>query len=124
MKSSNKSFVIASDSVPETVVQSGRNTSKQVLISSERAPHFAMRRITIKAGGGLPNHTNEVEHEQFVLIGTGQVGIGDKIFTVKKGDALLIPAGINHWYENSGDEAFSFLCLVPNKPDKITMITD
>ena len=35
---------------------------------------------------------------------------------------VYIPAGVPHWYETIGDEPFEFLCMVPNKPDKITVI--
>ncbi len=50
--------------------------SKQVLISAEEAPHFAMRCFTIQPGGKMPLHTNTVEHEQFVLSGKAEVTLG------------------------------------------------
>lgn len=103
-------------------VEAGRDTSMQMLISSEEAPHFAMRKFTIQPGGSMPNHTNLVEHEQYVLEGKAKVGIGDEIFEVQSGDVVLIPAGIAHWYENIGEEPLEFLCLVPNKPDHIEVL--
>jgi quercetin dioxygenase-like cupin family protein len=124
MTPDNKRIVIESKSVPETEVKAGSGTSMQMLISPESAPNFAMRCFTIKPGGGMPNHTNEVEHEQYVIGGTAQIGIGDELFTVKKGDVVFIPAGVPHWYENSDDDDFSFLCLVPNKPDTITIVSE
>ena len=36
-------------------------------------PHFAMRRFTMGEGGGMPLHTNRVEHEQYVLAGRARV---------------------------------------------------
>ena len=103
-------------------VEAGRDTSMQMLISSEEAPHFAMRKFTIQPGGSMPNHTNLVEHEQYVLEGKAKVGIGDEIFEVQSGDVVLIPAGIAHWYENIGEEPLEFLCLVPNEPDHIEVL--
>jgi quercetin dioxygenase-like cupin family protein len=103
-------------------VSAGKNTFRQILIGSEEAPNFAMRRFIIESGGEMPNHTNTVEHEQLVLAGRAEVGIGDKIFEVKKNDVVFIPADIPHWYKTIGDEAFEFLCMVPNAKDVIKII--
>jgi len=105
-------------------VTNGVKNTKQVLISSQEAPNFALRRFVMEPGGGMPRHTNTVEHEQFVLGGKARIGIGDEIFEVKKGDVVFIPENIPHWYQNTGDEVFEFLCIVPNKADKTTMLSD
>ena len=47
----------------------------------------------MEPGGGMPKHTNTVEHEQYVLKGKARVGIGEKLFEVNTGDAVLIPVG-------------------------------
>ena len=104
-----------------TEVKAGTKTTMQVLISSSEAPNFAMRRFEIQPGGGMPLHTNAVEHEQIVLGGRGRVVLGDEIHEVEKNDVLFIPAGLKHSYESIGDEPFVFICSVPNVPDKIEM---
>ena len=104
------------------VVEAGTDTTIQVLISSEEGPNFAMRRFVIQPGGGMPNHTNLVEHEQYVLGGHAKIGIGSEEFEVKKGDVVFIPAEIPHWYKNVGQVPFEFLCLIPNKSDTITIL--
>jgi quercetin dioxygenase-like cupin family protein len=119
-----KAYVVELESVQKNIVEAGVKTSIQVLISPDTAPNFAMRCFTIEPGGGMPNHTNTVEHEQYVLGGSAEVGIGGKVYRVKAGDVVFIPAGVPHWYKNEGDEAFRFLCLVPNQPDTIEMIKD
>jgi quercetin dioxygenase-like cupin family protein len=70
----------------------------------------------------MPNHTNMVEHEQYVLRGHASIGIGDETFVVRTGDAVFIPQGIPHWYKNTGEENFEFLCIIPNKEDRITLL--
>ena len=94
----------------------------KMLLSPDESPNFAMRCFTIEAGGHMPFHTNSVEHEQFVLGGKARVKVGDKTFEAVAGDILLIPAGVPHSYETVGDEAYSFLCLVPKGEDCITMV--
>ncbi len=110
--------------VEVTVVPSGVKTTRQVLISAHEGPHFAMRRFVMEPGGGMPRHTNTVEHEQYVLSGTARIGIGDEVFEVAKGDVIYIPAEIPHWYQNTGNEPFEFLCIVPNLPDMTTIIEE
>ena len=105
-------------------VSAGKNTTRQVLIGSEQAPNFAMRKFTIAPGGSMPNHKNSVEHEQYVLGGRARIGIGDKVYEVKKDDTVYIPAGTAHWYECLGEEPFEFICVVPNAEDKIELIEE
>jgi len=110
------------DHVTAEIIQSGIGVTKKVLISQEEAPNFAMRCFEIQPGGSMPNHTNLVEHEQLVLSGRAKIGIGVKVFEIKKDDIVFIPAEVPHWYINNGDEPFRFLCLVPNKPDTTTIL--
>ena len=110
--------------VPEEPVAAGTGTTRQVLISSEEGPHFALRRFIMQPGGGMPAHTNTVEHEQYVLRGSAKVGIGERIVEVREGSVVFIPAGTPHWYQATSDEPFEFLCVVPNLPDKIELADD
>jgi len=118
----NHPLVTSAASVPANDVPAGRKTTIQVLIPPDRAPNFAMRCFTIEPGGGMPNHTNMVEHEQYVLNGAAEVGIGTEVHQVKTGDVVFIPANMPHWYRTIGEEPFRFLCLVPNQPDTIRIV--
>lgn len=108
--------------VEVSAVAAGTATTIQVLISAQEGPHFAMRRFVIQPGGGMPLHTNTVEHEQYVLKGGARVQIGEKVHQVRPGDAVFIPAGIPHSYLNDGAENFEFLCMIPNLPDEIRLV--
>ncbi len=103
----------------ETVGGGATATSRQVLIGPHEAPNFALRRFVMQPGGGIPPHTNTVEHEQYVLRGRAKLGIGEEVVEVGKDDVVFIPAGVPHWYRVEGDEPFEFLCAVPNLPDRI-----
>ena len=109
--------------VPLEPVEAGEGVTFQILIGPTEAPNFAMRRFIIEPGGGMPNHTNAVEHEQFVLRGHARIGLGDEVIEVNATDIVFIPAGVPHWYQNIGPEPFEFLCLVPNKPDTLKLLT-
>ncbi len=118
-----KPVVRRGDDVAHETVDAAEGLKKGVLIDeSDGAPHFAIRRFELAAGAEVPRHTNAVEHEQYVLAGEYVVGIGDEEHVVRAGDSLFIPAGVEHWYRNDGDEAGAFLCAVPNGDDEIELV--
>jgi quercetin dioxygenase-like cupin family protein len=110
------------DDVRAEPVSVGTGTTRQVLIGPDEGPHFAMRRFVIAPGGGMPAHTNTVEHEQYVLAGSATIGIGDETREVRRGDIVYIAAGTPHWYQAHTGEPFEFLCVVPNLPDTIALV--
>jgi quercetin dioxygenase-like cupin family protein len=110
------------DDVKRDPVGAGKGTVRQVLIGPDEGPNFALRRFIMEPGGGMPKHTNTVEHEQYVLRGRARIGLAGDVVEVKEGDVLFIPAGLPHWYEALGDEPFEFLCVVPNAPDTIELV--
>ncbi|RJT04420.1 cupin domain-containing protein [Halococcus sp. IIIV-5B] len=104
-------------------VDAADGLEKGVLVDESRgAPNFAIRRFTLAPGAEVPKHTNEVEHEQYVLDGEYVAGIDGEEHTVSAGDSLLIPAGTVHWYRNAGDEPGAFICAVPNGDDAIELV--
>jgi quercetin dioxygenase-like cupin family protein len=110
--------------VPEEQVPAGRSTVRQVLIGPEEGPHFALRKFRMDPGGGMPLHTNTVEHEQYVLRGRARVVVGDEVLEVTRDDVVFIPGGVPHSYEALGDEPFEFLCVVPNLPDETRVLEE
>ncbi len=119
-------------------VDAADGLKKGVLIDETHgAPNVALRRFTLAAGGEVPRHTNDIEHEQYVLSGEYVVGVndapaahradgeavdGDEEYTVSAGDAIHIPAGVVHWYRNDGDEEGAFICAVPTGDDEIQLL--
>ncbi len=110
--------------VPAEPVKAGTGTTRQVLIGPDEGPNFAMRRFIMEPGGGMPPHTNTVEHEQYVLRGKATIGIGGESREVMAGDVVFIAAGTPHWYKAHAGEPFEFLCVVPNLPDRIDIVKD
>lgn len=112
------------DEVPLDVVTGGTATARQILIGEESSPNFAIRRFVMEPGGGMPLHTNTVEHGQYVLTGQATIRIADETVQVSAGDSVHIPANVPHSYSVEGEERFEFLCVVPNAPDKITVVQE
>jgi len=108
--------------LPRHPVADGTGATRQVLVGSDEAPHFALRRFEIAPGGGMPLHANAVEHEQLVLAGRARVRIGDREHEVEPGSVVYVPAGVPHAYRVVGTEPFAFLCAVPNGPDTVRLL--
>jgi quercetin dioxygenase-like cupin family protein len=108
--------------IESTPVKDGVGVTRKVLISKEEGPNMYMRCFTIQPGGRLVRHSNTVEHEQFIVAGKAKLGIGGEVFDVQKGDVVFIPALSPHFYTNTGDDPFEFLCVVPNKEDVLTLL--
>ena len=110
------------DEVGWKEVAAGAATRSQVLLGAgDGVPNFALRRFRMETGGGMPLHTNTVEHEQFVLRGRAEIRIGDETHVVEAGRVLYIPAGVPHSYRVL-EAPFEFLCVVPTAPDRVEIV--
>ena len=114
-------YVRKKDSCESLEIAAGQGTTMQVLISSEEAPNFAFRKFLMDPHGGMPKHTNLVEHEQYVLSGSGVIEIAGVSFEVSAGDSVYIPSQVPHSYK-AGKDGFEFICVVPNKEDKVEIV--
>jgi len=111
-----------SSGVERREIAAGTATEMQLLLGpADGAPNFAMRRFIMGPGGGMPRHTNSVEHQQWVLRGRARIGLGDEVHEVGPEDVLYIPAGMPHYYDVI-EAPFEFLCMVPDAPDEIRIL--
>jgi quercetin dioxygenase-like cupin family protein len=121
MSKANNGVVRRADAIERQVVGAGKATELQVLLGEgDGMPNFAMRRFIMGEGGGVPRHTNTVEHGQYVLKGRARITIGDDVHEVAAGSVLYIPAGAPHDYQVI-EAPFEFLCMVPNGEDRIAI---
>ncbi len=92
------------------------------VLSPDEEKDFLVRKVSIQAGGSMPNHTNKIQHQQYVLSGEAKVVVGDEVYHAKKGDFLYIPTGVNHYYEACYNDGYEFLCMITTQDDKIELI--
>jgi quercetin dioxygenase-like cupin family protein len=97
------------------LVPRARGTRMVVLIGvDDGAPNFLTRKFVLEPGARIPAHRHpNIEHEQVMLSGEMVLGLDEKTVTVTAGQAVFIPAGVTHWYENRSDANVEFLCMVP-----------
>jgi quercetin dioxygenase-like cupin family protein len=111
----------SSDEFPRNDVPKTQKVKIAVLTPSEDKD-FIVRKIKIEAGGSMPNHTNIIQHQQYVLSGEAKVVVGDNEYHAKTGDFIYIPAGINHYYTACYESDYEFLCMITTKEDNIVMV--
>jgi quercetin dioxygenase-like cupin family protein len=117
-----RATVIAPQAAPAPPVKRARGARMAVLIGPEQgAPNFITRRFILAAGARIPAHRHPtIEHEQVMIRGEMVLGMGDEVRTVRAGDAIYLPAGCAHWYENRTAVEVEFLCVVPNTKEYAT----
>ena len=76
----------------------------EVLQTTRRSQTAVMTLAPGKSSGAKEGHKNS---DQVLLLLEGELDgeIGDEKATLKKGDVLLIPAGVKHQFKNRGDKS-------------------
>jgi quercetin dioxygenase-like cupin family protein len=88
-------------------------TMRVVIGPDEGAPFFNMRVFEVEPGHSTPQHSHWWEHEVFVLSGEGVVKTTDGDVPIGHGSTVFVPGGEMHQFQNRGDSALRFICLVP-----------
>jgi quercetin dioxygenase-like cupin family protein len=99
-----------------TPVDAATGTTMSTLIGPDDGPaRFATRRFVIAPGGRIPAHSHaDTEHEQVVVAGEIHLTLDGEPLVARPGDAIFIPAGTVHAYENRGFTDAEFICVIPN----------
>ena len=85
-----------------------------LIADKEGSKRIHLRRFTLKPGAKMTYHVHDnCEHLQYYLKGKSKVRLGEHEKYLCPGDALFIPSGVPHLYENIGEEDLQFLCIVP-----------
>jgi quercetin dioxygenase-like cupin family protein len=122
MSTSPTATVRPAAAVPATEIKAGTDAAVQVLVGPQQGEtSYVLRRFIFGEGGGMPMHTNLVEHQQYVLRGRAKITIADAVHEVSADDTLFIPALMPHSYEVI-EGPFEFICVVPDKPDQVTLV--
>ncbi|WP_332900287.1 cupin domain-containing protein [Haladaptatus sp. CMSO5] len=75
--------------------------------------------VTIAPDARGSRHVREVEEIVFVLSGTGRIVTDDDSHDLAAGQAAIIPPGVHHYHENTGDEEWKKLWIfAPQGPEK------
>lgn len=105
----NEKFVTA----PQAV-----NAFKKTLISpNEGWEGWVMRLFTLKDKGNTPRHSHGWPHINFIVSGTGILHLDGRDYPVKAGSVAYVPSDTIHQFTATGEQDFSFICIVPEEGD-------
>jgi quercetin dioxygenase-like cupin family protein len=90
-------------------------TMRVVIGPDVGAPFFNMRVFEVQPGYGTPHHNHWWEHEVFVLSGQGLVKTDQGDIPIAHGSTVFVPGDEMHQFQNTGDDALRFICLVPQE---------
>lgn len=94
------------------------NVIKQSLVGPAQGWRgWVMRLFTLKGGGHTPRHAHPWPHINYMVSGKGILYLDGKEYTVEPGFVAYIPGEAEHQFKNSGDQEFSFICIVPEEGD-------
>lgn len=83
------------------------------------AKNFAMGLVIIEPGKKTSKHTRDVEEIIYVIKGEVLVITNEVEYTLKEGDSILIPAGIEHYHENRSPNVIEQIYIfTPQGPEK------
>jgi quercetin dioxygenase-like cupin family protein len=95
-----------------------RDVVKRVLVSpAEGWEGWVMRLFDVEPGGHTPRHAHDWPHINFVAAGRGELYLDGEEHALAAGSYAYVPAGLIHQFRNTGDEVFSFVCIVPERGD-------
>lgn len=85
----------------------------------ERKCEHYMGTLIVKEGMKVPAHTHPKSDEYLYMVkGKGKLIMGEKEYQVKKGDAIFIPKGILHSYENQDKHSEFVQVYTPKGPEQ------
>jgi quercetin dioxygenase-like cupin family protein len=89
--------------------------TKQVVLGPEDGSNeIVLRYFSVARGGATPYHSHDFPHLVKIEAGQGVAVDVDKEQTpVATGDYVYVDANEIHNFENTGDEPFEFVCIVP-----------
>ncbi|MEM0155867.1 MAG: cupin domain-containing protein [Thermoplasmataceae archaeon] len=115
MQSEVRGFVRDHKDVQEMSMPGGARI-RWLITHRDNAPNFSMRLITVEKGKSTPYHLHDYEHEMYIISGSGEITIGDKISRIKPDSFVFVPPNIYHGMTAESD--MKLICIVPIKAAK------
>lgn len=102
--------------VPE---QNALKTVKRIVYSPNRYwDSHVMRIFSMTKDGRTLEHQHPWPHWTFGLDGRGTLVVDGVRHPLEKGSYAFVPPEARHCFENSGEDLFEFICIVPKEGDQ------
>ena len=77
--------------------------TRMLVSAANGAAHLCIFEQWVAPGTGAPTHSHPVEEVLTVREGEAEMWLGDQRVMVTAGQSLIVPAGRNHGFRNSGN---------------------
>ena len=77
--------------------------TRMLVSAANGAAHLCIFEQWVAPGTGAPTHSHPVEEVLTVREGEAEMWLGDQRVIVTAGQSLIVPAGRNHGFRNSGN---------------------
>jgi mannose-6-phosphate isomerase-like protein (cupin superfamily) len=77
--------------------------TRMLVSAANGAAHLCIFEQWVAPGTGAPTHSHPVEEVLTVREGEAEMWLGDQRVMVTAGQSLIVPAGSNHGFRNSGN---------------------
>ncbi len=78
---------------------------------------YVARHFRVDWGITTPFHSHPWPHYMFILSGRCKAMIDGTVHQLEGGCWAFVPPDVEHSFENTGDSAFEFICIVPPEGD-------
>lgn len=78
---------------------------------------YVARHFSVKEGTAAPFHSHPWPHYMFILSGRCNATIDGTVYPLEGGCWAFVPPDVDHSLENTGEDAFEFICIVPPEGD-------
>jgi len=99
------------DRVPAFTTKDGSEIRELLAYRNSAIRNQSLAEARLPPGAKTTAHYHpKTEEIYYLLVGTGEMRIGEEIRQVGPGDAIAIPPGVVHQIVNNGAELLQFLC--------------
>ena len=85
-----------------------------ILKNSHKQSEFEAFLFKMKPKTWISNHSITHESKEYIFVTQGEIEchVGEKIYTISKGDSIIVPENNNHMYYNKNDDVSEALCII------------
>ena len=97
---------------PAPQVEGTQGAGLRWLTDKNSARFFFMRHVVMEVGGTIGLHEHPYDHQIFIIKGKGRCTVEGEEIEVSEGCYALVPGGVVHSFENTGDIPLEFICCI------------
>ena len=96
---------------------SAKEMTKGITLRTASGANGTFGQFTMKKDAFVPMHSHENEQYSFILKGSVRATIGDTVYIIKAGEAVVIPANVPHSFTSLEEGTIDLDFFAPRRED-------